>query len=409
MKLNKRLVPLFVFIVFGTTVAATYNTITIDGINDFESDEDIAGTSGAAYYITWDADNLYLGLQAPDVASGSSTRWVNFYIDSDPQPIAANGSGTTNGLMYNTQQPALPFTANYHLRWRANNTYTNLQVYNGSAWVDGNQTNIAASHIGSFVEYRIPLANIGSPAQIYLVGSMINESSGSEWTYYQTPQNGHADGYDQNFVSRLGFNLIEGISPDNPAYIDAALPVELTSFSAAAIGSTVILNWQTAAEVNNFGFEIEKTNAGKEKSPYSWVKVGFVKGHGNSNSPKDYSFSDAITESGKYLYRLKQIDNDGQYEYSGEVEVNMAGPLSFSLQQNYPNPFNPSTTIMYQLPYESKVTLKVYDILGSEAASLVNEVQTAGYKEVKFGGSKYSSGVYIYRLTAESSNGTTLQ
>jgi len=97
-------------------------------------------------------------------------------------------------------------------------------------------------------------------------------------------------------------------------------------------------------------------------------------------------------------------DNKGIF-VKKEFILSFTPPKEYKLDQNYPNPFNPSTTIMYQLPYESKVTLKVYDILGSEAALLVNEVQTAGYKEVKFGGSEYSSGVYIYRLTAESPNG----
>jgi hypothetical protein len=89
-----------------------------------------------------------------------------------------------------------------------------------------------------------------------------------------------------------------------------------------------------------------------------------------------------------------------------EFVLNFTPPKEYRLEQNYPNPFNPVTTILYQLPADSKVTLKVYDILGSEVAELVNEVQSAGYKEVKFGGSKYSSGVYIYRLSAESGTGT---
>jgi len=89
-----------------------------------------------------------------------------------------------------------------------------------------------------------------------------------------------------------------------------------------------------------------------------------------------------------------------------EFVLNFTPPKEYRLEQNYPNPFNPVTTILYQLPNDSKVTLKVYDILGEEIAELVNEVQTAGYREVKFGGARYSSGVYIYRLTAESGTGS---
>ena len=78
---------------------------------------------------------------------------------------------------------------------------------------------------------------------------------------------------------------------------------------------------------------------------------------------------------------------------------NFTPPKEFKLEQNFPNPFNPSTTIQYQLPTESKVTLKVYDILGSEVITLVNEEQEAGYKEVKFNASNFASGMYVYRLT----------
>ena len=175
--MKKIFTTLFALLIISIAIATTYTTIIIDGVNDFESDEDVAGTSSATYFITWDATNLYLGLQAPDVASNSSQRWVYFYIDSDPQLIATNGTGSTTGLMYNTQQPGLPFTANYHFRWRTDNGYQNLQSFNGSSWVDGNQTGVAAFQSGTYVEFRIPLANIGSPTQIYLVGAMINEAS----------------------------------------------------------------------------------------------------------------------------------------------------------------------------------------------------------------------------------------
>jgi hypothetical protein len=133
-----------------------------------------------------------------------------------------------------------------------------------------------------------------------------------------------------------------------------------------------------------------------------WEKIGFVQGSGNSNSLKEYSFVDKTVLSGKYLYRLKQIDNDGGYKYSQEVEVKVeAIPTEFALEQNYPNPFNPSTVISYQLPVAAgHVSLKVYDVLGREVATLVNEQKAPGNYEVKFDGSKLASGVYIYRIEA---------
>lgn len=186
-----------------------------------------------------------------------------------------------------------------------------------------------------------------------------------------------------------------------------ALPVELTSFTANVIDGKVLLNWQTATEVNNYGFEIQRSSVEtRHASSLQWEKVSFVQGHGNSNSPKSYSFTDTPTGGTSFKYRLKQIDFDGKYEYSDVVEVNIETPTKFALEQNYPNPFNPETTINYQLSTSGHVTLKVFDLLGREVAELVNEEKAAGRYDVKFDGSKLTSGVYFYQLKAGDFVGT---
>jgi len=162
--------------------------------------------------------------------------------------------------------------------------------------------------------------------------------------------------------------------------------------------------------VNNYGFEIEKRTvssqlsrqeASGQASVNSWVKIGFVKGNGTSNSPKEYSYTDASVASGTYAYRLKQIDNKGTFKYSQEAEVTVEVPKVFALSQNYPNPFNPSTTITFTLAEDSRVSLKVYDIIGREVAMLVNGDMKAGeLHSVLFDASKLSSGLYFYRLDA---------
>ncbi len=162
------------------------------------------------------------------------------------------------------------------------------------------------------------------------------------------------------------------------------LPVELTSFSYSIFDNAINLEWQTATEINNYGFEIERQILKQVQNDSEvWEKVGFAEGHGNSNSPKEYSFIDQSVQNGKYSYRLKQIDFDGQFEYSDEIEIEVNFlPTEFALFQNYPNPFNPTTTIKYSIPtvetghapsLQLNVTLKVYDILGNEIATLVNE------------------------------------
>jgi hypothetical protein len=178
-----------------------------------------------------------------------------------------------------------------------------------------------------------------------------------------------------------------------------ALPIELTSFTAVVITNDVHLNWKTATEVNNNRFDIERMMENN-----AWQNIGSLAGAGNSNSPKSYSFIDNSPLSiGKYSYRLKQVDNDGNYKYSSIVEIDFtSAPNSYSLEQNYPNPFNPSTTISYGLPNASNVSLKIYNILGEQVASLVNKVMPAGYQTVVFDASKLASGMYIYRLEAGS-------
>ena len=212
-----------------------------------------------------------------------------------------------------------------------------------------------------------------------------------------TQNSGAIDG---RLLARNGFVTVNGTS---------VLPVELLAFTATANRMNADLHWSTATEVNNYGFEIERRQtAQRVELSTNWDKVGFVSGSGTSNSPRDYSYTDNNLSPGRYAYRLKQVDNNGAFSYHGSVEVEVGiAPQKFALFQNYPNPFNPSTVISYQLPVNSQVTLKVYDVLGNEVATLVNGRQEAGSYTVPFsaiGGNTptLASGVYIYRLEAGS-------
>jgi len=187
-----------------------------------------------------------------------------------------------------------------------------------------------------------------------------------------------------------------------------ALPVELSSFTAVNVNGEVVLKWQTATETNNMGFEIERCKMSNKKSQKEWGRIGFVEGKGTTTETQSYSYTDKLTNNGKFIYRLKQIDYDGTFAYSSEVEVEVNAPNVFALEQNYPNPFNPSTKIKYSLPgndgsetnSSQLVTLLIYDILGNEVATLVNEEQTAGSYEIEFNASDYPSGIYFYQLNA---------
>ena len=178
------------------------------------------------------------------------------------------------------------------------------------------------------------------------------------------------------------------------------LPVELVSFSARISDTEIILNWLTATEVNNYGFEVQRSVKAD-----NWEVLGFVEGHGNSNSPKKYNFIDSkINAAETYSYRLKQIDNDGSYEFSKTLEVNFGSPINFELIQNYPNPFNPSTTISFNLPKSGEVILSIYNLIGEEIKTLVEGFREAGTYTVNFNAKGHPSGMYLYRL---STNGFT--
>jgi len=175
------------------------------------------------------------------------------------------------------------------------------------------------------------------------------------------------------------------------------VPVELTSFTATSKMGKVYLNWTTASELNNLGFEVERKIINNNKEG-EWVRIGFKEGNGTTTEPKEYSYVDDISSitASSLAYRLKQIDFDGSYEYSDEVFVETLAPADFVLEQNYPNPFNPNTTITFGVPVKARVILKVFNSLGEEVAQLVNEEKPAG----SYNATILSSGIYFYRLQA---------
>ena len=197
-----------------------------------------------------------------------------------------------------------------------------------------------------------------------------------------------------NFGENFVINIVEDI-----------VPVELTSFSATVENEQVILDWETANEIRNHGFYVERSFQLE-----TWISMGFVEGSGNSNSPKYYTYKDDnIGLAGTYSYRLKQVDTDGTFEYSLVAMVDIATPMNYELKQNYPNPFNPSTFIKFYIPVSSNVKLNLFNMLGQKVAELINAEITAGIHEVELnvesaaGG--LSSGTYFYFLEADGHDG----
>ncbi|MBK8945576.1 MAG: T9SS type A sorting domain-containing protein [Ignavibacteriae bacterium] len=270
---------------------------------------------------------------------------------------------------------------NFSINLKSNDDQINARFYN-CEWIDNNEEVISSFNISGYSQptgnnwIELSTNNITSPSNAVKIKIDIK-------FYIQT-----------DFIQNNSQILVDDLSNNN-----SPLPVELTTFSASVIDKNVKLNWETATEVNNYGFDIER------KSEFgNWNKLAFVQGNGNSNSPKFYSFKDnSIKESGKYFYRLKQIDIDGKFDYSDEVEICFASPQKYELLQNYPNPFNPVTKITYSIPdnilfQNQKVTLKIYNVLGQLVKVLVDEIKQPGIYEIEFDGSKFISGVYFYKL-----------
>ena len=160
----------------------------------------------------------------------------------------------------------------------------------------------------------------------------------------------------------------------------------------------LLLNWSTATEINNKGFEILRLAQNDD----DWELVGLVSGNGTTTEPMSYSFIDANVLPGNYQYRLKQIDYDGTFEYSNTIETEMISPVEFALEQNYPNPFNPSTVIEFSLPEDvSNVELSIYNSLGEKVAELVNTALTAGKYQYQWNAQNVATGMYIYELRTD--------
>ncbi len=202
-----------------------------------------------------------------------------------------------------------------------------------------------------------------------------------------------------NFYHSLNEMMIYAMA--NGGSFPGYIPVELVSFTAFSVGNNVNLSWSTASEINNKGFEVERKTSSSD-----WQAIGFVEGQGTTSELNHYSYTDAKVNNGTYNYRLKQIDHDGTFAYSPVVEVEVDVPVQFELVQNYPNPFNPSTTINFGLAVDSKVMLKIFNILGQEIATLVNADLRAGMHSVAFNAENMPSGVYMYRIEAVGADGS---
>jgi len=345
-----------------------------------------AGGNPAKLIAKWDGSNW----SALGSGLGNGYSDVVICITSDGSTVFAGGTYSDNKFISSwdgSNWTSLPSSG-----IGLNNWVYSLVIYNGTLYAGGNFTLSAGSTVNHVAKWNgTSWTALGNGTDDQVRALAVSTAEGRMLV----------GGGFTNVDGSISANHIAGFTDsENP------FPVELNTFTAVIENGKVNLKWRTESEINNYGFDVECST-----DKVNWEAKGFVKGHGNSNKRQDYSFLDAVpTESIQCIwYRLKQIDNDGQFNYSEAVEVSLNSPVEFELYQNYPNPFNPSTKIKFSLPSPLQgeepgvrlVILKVYDILGNEIATLVNEQKAPGNYEVQWNASGFASGVYFCRLQSE--------
>lgn len=431
----------------------SYSTATFWSIDMVDNNNGFISGTNSAVYKTTNGGASWDSVAATGLPAGATFRKVDF-VDANTGWVFASAPSTLTNFIFKTTDGGATWTAQSHGIAAASNG----QVYNASmldanygilvTWeprpyttTDGGSTWVRDSTIDNFggFLYDVKVVNtnlsycVGSSGRMYkkvngsvlwdsisvptrsytfqaletidantiaIFGStgtnFITTDAGLTWAYKNTSgatMNGSHWSYNQGTNTWALFTVgSNGYMLKNTLSI---VPVELASLSATVTGNDVNLKWTTATELNNNGFEIER-----KSGEGAWSKVAFVKGNGTTTKITEYAFIDKGVKTGKYQYRLKQIDFDGSVNYSYAIEVEVGTPMTFELSQNFPNPFNPTTTISYRIPENSAVTLKIFDVTGTEVMTLVNQKQEAGSYTINFDATNFASGMYIYKIEA---------
>ncbi|MDH3268879.1 MAG: T9SS type A sorting domain-containing protein [Ignavibacteria bacterium] len=343
----------------------------------------------------WDYNNgtLVTTLQHGTYLNGGSN--IKLAISPDGQYLASSGNGDNITVkIWKVSDGSLVHTFN------VNNEYIgsgNVEFSPNGFYLANGLTLSGSGGLGWYGLIRFYEVSSGDLVREY-IDSVGSPTTGGirDIAFSATGNNYFAYGTGYRITGKLRLALT-----DLDLVLDPTIPVELSSFTAAVDNNNVTLNWQTATEKNNSGFEILRS----AENDNNWNQIGFIEGHGTTTESKSYSFADINLEPGSYSYKLVQIDFDGTRNESEIVNVEIGSqPTEYSLSQNYPNPFNPSTTIQYTIPQSGNVRLIVYNSLGGEVATLVNEYKESGNYKINFDASNLSSGIYYYRLASNSFN-----
>lgn len=321
-------------------------------------------------------------------------RAIQLSISPDGQYLSSTGDGynltikiwkTSDWSVVHTFEAGDPYGSNSSTEFTPNGIYLGTRI----------------SYISNQDHIRFYKVETGELVREYIdsTSTASNQNSIRTLTFSPTANNNFAYSIGNGNSGKLKY-----VATDLNLVETQVTPVELASFDANVIDNNVKLNWITSSEINNSGFEVERSQRSNVKGETinEWERIGFVEGNGTTTVVNYYSFEDNNLASGVYHYRLKQIDFDGSFEYSNVLEVEVNTPASFSLSQNYPNPFNPSTNIEYRIPEDGFVSLSIYNSLGQHVSTLVNEQQSAGNHSLTFSADNLPSGLYFYKLRSGS-------
>jgi photosystem II stability/assembly factor-like uncharacterized protein len=368
-------------ILYASLYGEIYNS-TDKGRNWYKVKNSSGGSAGFQT-IAFGSSRVYIGGSSDwfYFSTNDGTNWTwegsSSGLAYAPMTLAVNSSGT---IFAGTSSWGLYKSTNGGINWTAVSTYT------------------GDMHINTLAINSVGIIYAGTTGGIY-----VSTDNGLNWA-------GNNSGLTNTDIRSFAFDYLGNVyagafKSDGTGGLwrsTSILPVELTTFTVFEKEQTAVLRWSTATEMNSYGFEVERRTIGKS----DWKTIGFIQSHGTSSTPHEYSFTDKDPVKGKYLYRLKQIDNDASFTYSMSVEVDLNHvPMVFSLAQNFPNPFNPSTTISFDLPANSFVSLKVFDVLGQEVTSIIFEEMPAGSYSRQWNAQNFPSGVYFYRLHARQTSG----
>ncbi len=219
---------------------------------------------------------------------------------------------------------------------------------------------------------------------------LIHQGSGLTITPGAGPGGSYKATFQVNKFSTFKFHGQGGINGNN------GLPVEMVFFEANQVNNAYIrLDWATALEINNDGFEVERSLDGQ-----LWTNIGWVDGNNNSTVQINYGFSDYnVQKDVRYYYRLKQMDNDGQYEYTDVATAKITGQSTFAVMNFVPNPTAASTRLVITSDVEQSITVDVYDVIGQKMMGGAYDI-TKGTNQIDFDLRKFAAGPYTAIVSA---------